>query len=244
MRKATSLFVIFVIISVAYLQAYAKNEEEKISIVSHIYGLRGDREINVKVSREKAEKILSSLEKLSNAIHNNDAVQMLKISQELEAEGIFTKETTDLVMQRIKFQSIRTTNMNLTNLLCFIWGFGEEGIFIYSLDLLLITGFILFFSMIPLGFLLAFLLSFAWLFVSHLLPFRAINPLIAFSVRGGEMTTAGLMGIQKLGENRDDIIFGVMIGFIGIIVNIIYPISSDKLSPYFCMGYSLSVLTK
>ena len=244
MRKVISLFVIFVIISVAYLQVYAENGEKEISIVSYIYGLREVKEINIRVSREKAEKILINLEKMSNALHDNDAMQMLKISQELENEGIFTKETTDLVMQRIKLQSTGTTNMNLTNLLCFIWGFGEEGVFVYSLDLILITGFVLFFSMIPLGFLLAFLLSFAWLFVSHLLPFRVINPLIAFSVWGGEMTTAGLMGVQKLGESSDEMIFGLMMGFIGIIVNIIYPISSDKLSPYFCMGYSLSVLTK
>jgi len=200
MRKITALFVIFVIISVVYLQAYAENEEEKISIVSHVYGLEEVKEINIRVDREKAEKILSNLEKLSNALHNKDAVQILKISQELEAEGIFTKETTDLVMQRIRSQSIGTTNMNLTNLLCFIWGFGEEGIFVYSLDLFIIIGLVLYFSMIPLGFLLAFLLSFAWLFVSHLLPVRVINPLIYFGVPGGEMATAGLMGIRKLGR--------------------------------------------
>lgn len=246
MRKLGSICIVFFFLSLAYFQAYA--DEETTTILSHIYGINEVKEIEVDVSIEKAEAIAKDLKELKNAIEIDDDITALKIASKLKKEGLFSDKIFDLIRTQLKNTAFPLLNqenstMNITNVLCVVLGFGE-GLFVYSLDLLAMYFIVLLFGWMPLGILLVFIYSMLWLSLSHFIPVRTVMPLTLFAIGEGELLTAGLKGITSIKPENNETTIGMLVGFIGVIINIyIFPKEGrEEIAQFFCIGHSLLAL--
>jgi hypothetical protein len=248
MRKLVSACIVFSLLSLAYFQVIA--EEDTATIRTHVYGLHGIREKKVEVSIEEAMKIAEALKELKDAIKADDETTALHIASRLKKENVFSDTILDFIQNQLRdtsFSQLKQGNstMNLTNLLCVVLGFGE-GIFVYPLDLLAIYFIIVRFGLMPFGFLLVLLLSMFWLSLSHLLPVRFVLPLTLFGIGEGELLTAGLKGIASVKPEHNETAIGILVGFIGVVINIyLFPKEDrEEIAQFFCIGYSLAALKR
>lgn len=248
MRKLISICIMFSMLSLAYFQVYGN--QETATVVSHIYGMNGVKDVKVGISKEKAEILAKDLKDLKEAIKINDYDTALKIANGLKKDNIIPDNTLfDSLVNQIKknvaqSQKENVLVKNLSNLLCFILGYGE-GLFVYPVDFIAIFLIVLIFGLMPLGILLVLLYSFLWVVFSHLLPFRSVLPITMFGMGSGEITTAGLMGIKTIKPDpaiNQSSVLGLFVGFVGLVINIInMPDDEGNTSaPFFVLGYSLA----
>jgi|Deesub1362A_J573_1020465.scaffolds.fasta_scaffold02244_2 hypothetical protein len=236
MKKLASICIVCLLFSLAFYPAVYGNEE-KAKIVIQQYKLNGIERVEKEISTEKADELLGELEKLEKAIKNNEMEKAAKLIHKLEKEGI------DEIYFVHKLMNGINVSWNLSNLLCFTFGFGE-GAFLYMPENLLIIaallGIIKFESLWDL---LAFIaLVYLVAVISHLIPFRVALPFTFFAVVSGELVTVGLNGMIGFHPVDNLTAFGAIIGFIGLIINIIIPKEEAPISYFFCTGYSLLVL--
>ena len=236
MRGLASIGVVCLLLSLIFYPAVYGNEE-KAKIVIQQYKLDDIEKIEREISIEKADELLKNLEKLEKAIKNNKREETTKLIHKLEKEGVDKIYFVHELMNGIN------ASWNLSNLLCLTFGFGK-GAFLYMPENLLIIaallGIIKFESLWDL---LAFIaLVYLVAVISHLIPFRVALPFTFFAIASGELTTVGLNGMKTLHPVNNLTAFGAIIGFIGLIINIIIPREDEPILYFFCDGYSLLVL--
>ncbi len=236
MRELASIGVVCLLLSLAFYPAVYGNEE-KAKIVIQQYKLNGIEKIEREISMEKADELLKNLEKLEEAIRNSDIEKAAKLIHELKKEGIDEIYFVHEIINGINVSA------NLSNLLCFIYGFGE-GFFLYMPENLLIIAALLgIIKFETIWDLLAFIaLVYLVAVISHIVPFRVALPLTFFGIVSGELVTIGLNGVETFRPVDNLTAFGTIIGFIGLIINIIIPREEKPFSYFFCIGYSLLVL--
>lgn len=246
MRKIISIVIAILFLSLGYIQVYA--EEEKAIVVTYIYEQDCIKEIAKKISIENAKALALDFEKLTRALKATNYADALEIVDELKIDGLMANsEIYQLIESRFygshygEFSSDSST-LNLTNLLSFVFGYGNDGAFAYPLDLLAIFGIVVLFGWLPLGILVVFAYSYLWLVLSHLLPFRLFLPITYIGIADGELTFLGANGLTGICPPKNETVTALMFGFIGIVINIIFPPEEDReaVTPFFCLGYSLA----
>jgi hypothetical protein len=247
MKKIMTICIVLSLLSLAFLQSYGK--EPTATVISKVYGITDSYEIKTQMNMKKTEKLMDDLETLKKAIEANDTATSIKILSQLEQDGIVKENSVFEIIKThfhdiLDFQFKQDNNTReLVNLLCVILGYGE-GLFIYPLDFIVIFAIVVAFGLMPLGILLVFIYSFLWIYLSHSIPLRTWLPITMFGLGTGEITTLGLRGIQKYTPSPDQNIsaMGVLIGYIGIVINILIPPNDqgEAPAPFFCLGYSLA----
>ncbi len=235
MKKLASIVVACLLFSLIF-HPLASGGSKEAEIIIQQYKWNGIETVERKMCREEAFQLIENLKKLEEAIKNNKEEEIVKLSHELEKNGFYGSSIYKLL------EGINVT-WNLSNLFCLTFGFGM-GAFLYMPENLLIIaallGIIKFSTFWDLIAFMAYVAIFA--IISHLIPFRIALPITFFAVAEGELITAGLKGV-KIFQPEDNItVGGVIIGFIGLVINIIIPMEKNPLSYFFCIGYSLLVL--
>ena len=224
MKKLASISIACLLLSLAFYPLTNGNEE-KAKIIIQLCTLNGIEKTEKRINIEKANKLLIKLENLEKAIKNKE--DTIKLIHELE----------------IYFIQEINVSWNLSNLFCLTFGFGE-GAFLYMPENLLIIAALLGIIKISTFWDLIAFMAYVALFaiISHLVPFRAALPITFFAVAKGEVITVGLQGMKIFQPKNNMTVGGAIIGFIGLIINIIIPMKEKPISYFFCSGYSLLVL--
>ena len=99
---------------------------------------------------------------------------------------------------------------------------------------------------LPLGFLVVLVYSLYWMILSHLIPVRCFLPITLIGFNTGQLTTVGLRGVQTISREVNESMYGILIGFTGIVINFFY-LSRDMTeasAPFFCLGTALVAYEK
>ena len=246
MRKILCVTIAILFLSLGYIQVSA--EEEKAIIVTYLHGQDTLKKMATKTSVETAEELASTLEQVTGALSNHNYAQALEFVYELTTDDVIPKnDIYHLIQSHFSGPypgkvTVNSSALNLTNLLSFVFGYGNDGAFAYPLDLLAIFAIVVLFGWLPLGILLVFAYSYLWLVLSHLLPFRLLLPVTYLGIAEGELTFLGAKGITSIRPPTNDTVTALMLGFTGIVINIILPPTDDReaATPFFCLGYSLA----
>ena len=246
MKKIIVFVIVFFLLSLAYHPS--QGEEEKVQVVTHIYGMGGNVSCAINVSRERAANIMNELKNLEGAIKNGDTYRALKIASTLKKEGVFRGNVIfDLIrdygsrdMSSYGNLGLSDANFTLKNTMCFVVGYGDA-LFAYPMDLLAIFLIVLLLGWMPLGIILVLAYSALWMYFSHLIPVRFILPITLIGINKGGITTMGLKGVQKIEGRENKSVSGMLIGFSGIVVNIFLLPKNDRemSAPFFCLGTSI-----
>lgn len=198
------------------------------------------------MSREEAHQTRAYLEELKRALARGEEETARGLAGELRRAGVFPDdEIFSLISQycrRIAGQGSVPDAMEAINLMSMVMGSGE-GIFVYTLDVLVTFLIALLLLPIPFGFILAMAYMYLWLVVSHALPLRMVQPTTSFWLFEGDLTTVGLRGTHILRAEEDAPVNGSLLGFAGLLVNLIVPRKDNtSLYYYFCLGWTAAVL--
>jgi len=249
MKKIISFAIIFFLLSLIYHPSLG--EEENAQIVTHIYGMGKDNSYTIEVSKEEAKKISNDLENLENAIKTGDEHTALQIASGLRKNGVFKDDfiftlIRDYTGRNIaRYANIIDTNFTLKNLMCFVVGYGDA-LFAYPMDLLAIFFIVALLGWLPLGIILVLAYSILWMYFSHFIPVRFLLPVTLIGINEGEITTIGLKGIQTISREGNESAAGMLVGFAGIVVNVLLLPKNDRemSAPFFCLGTSLMAYEK
>ncbi|MDD3492447.1 MAG: hypothetical protein PHZ19_02980 [Candidatus Thermoplasmatota archaeon] len=199
------------------------------------------------MSREEAHRTRACLEELEGALARGDEETARGLAGELRRAGVFPDDGVfSLISEychRVASQDSPPGAMDAINLMSMVLGSGE-GIFVYTLDVLVTFFIALILLPIPFGFILAMFYMYLWLVVSHALPLRVVQPTTSFWLFEGELTTVGLRGMHTLrAEGEEAPVNGSLLGFAGLLVNLIVPrTDNNSVYYYFCLGWTAAVL--
>ncbi|MGC9553890.1 MAG: hypothetical protein ACP5EK_01120 [Thermoplasmatota archaeon] len=198
------------------------------------------------MSREEAHRTRACLEELEGALARGDEETARSLAGELRRAGVFPDdEIFSLISEycrRVASQESAPGALEAVNLMSMVLGSGE-GIFVYTLDVLVTFFIALILLPIPLGFILAMFYMYLWLVVSHAVPLRVVQPTTSFWLFEGELTTVGLRGMHTLRAEEEAPVNGSLLGFAGLLVNLIVPREdNNSVYYYFCLGWTAAVL--
>ena len=192
--------------------------------------------------------IHAALSTLENALHRGERHQAYAAASELVGHGVFQGEEIytliDQYCQRVQRLAASDGDRagDAINLMSLVLGAGD-GIFVYTLDVAATFLIALILLPIPFGIILAMFYMYLWLVVSHAVPFRLVQPTTSFWLFNGSFNTLGLKGSQTLEASEDRPANGSMLGFAGVIVNLIIPRKdNNSIYYYFCLGSAVAVL--
>jgi hypothetical protein len=249
MKKIVSFAIIFFLMSLMYHPSLG--EQENAKIVTHLYGRDGDASFTIDVSREKAENILNDLKNLEDSIKKHDESMAIKIASRLKDNGVFQDDSIFTMIRNFMEKRIapnagvNDTDFILKNLMCFVVGYGDA-LFAYPADFMAIFFLVALFGWLPMGVILVLAYSVLWMYFSHLIPARFVLPFTLIGINTGEITTVGLKGVQTIKREGNESTSGMLVGFTGIVVNVLILPKNDRetSAPFFCFGTSIMAYEK
>lgn len=228
-------------------------ENQSVKIVTTSYGTtRLNKTTTIRVNPKKAEWIRKKLNNLIAAIKTANEASALQVASQLQEKGVFsTDKIVELIRHRGEPEKILsgknrealTTMLSneedaeseIINLLSFVVGNGSEGFLFYPLDAaLFLTLLFILQPDNPLGVAIILMLSAG---ITHAIPFRVLLPAMAIYYSSGQITTTGLKGTRLFPREKQ----GVLFGFIGLSVNIIYYTQSGIKSDFFLFGFTPAI---
>lgn len=220
------------------------NEEQAVLVVTN-GGDGGTAPIYQQMTPNEAEAISLLLEELEHALATGDETRAHLLACELQDQKVLSDGSIHGLIDRYcrRVHQVATTEgTDAINLLSMVMGSGQ-GVFLYTLDVLATFFIALILVPIPLGFILAMFYMYVWLVASHAIPFRLVQPTTSFWLFEGDLTTIGLRGMHTLHAEENDPVNGSLLGFAGIIINLIIPLqNNNSITYYFCLGAATAVL--
>ncbi|RLF42696.1 MAG: hypothetical protein DRN29_11105 [Thermoplasmata archaeon] len=208
--------------------------KEKRDVVFSILTPNCMKERKCVMTEKEIHLLLNNLEKLRDAIERDDRKMIEKLVKEIEDQGLKEISAVTKLLNRCDFV------WNLSNLFCLTFGFGCGMIYFRLDSLLLALSYIPLFD--PIMSARFILLSMITYLINHVYPVRFILSLTFFEIFEGSLNTYGLKGVKKITES-----WGVILGFVGIIINLYIvaprgPLGWHVIPFFFCLGYSLLAL--
>jgi hypothetical protein len=212
-------------------------------VVTTVYGLGGGDSRTLNVTEREARQILADLGALEVEFSAANGTTARALLNRLHGNGVIGAGECELLKRIAETRtSARAaddngTNLTLANALCLVYGSGDA-LFTYPLDLAAIFLIVLLLGWLPLGILLVFAYSVLWLYLSHLVPIRFVLPITLIGFSEGQVTTVGLKGVQTIARNANESTIGILLGFAGIVVNVMFLPRDERPMrvPFFCLG--------